>query len=111
MQEKEIHLQKFCSGLRRADLAPAWTLVGGWGDSWIECSLGYWHSKRPHSFCCGVSKKKGQALLIAVSGVWEAAEAVCDRGRRSHVWEDGGPAEAAGGDDGRCRRSKEWSRR
>lgn len=56
-------------------------------------------------------KKKGQALLIAVSGVWEAAEAVCDRGRRSHVWEDGGPAEAAGGDDGRCRRSKEWSRR
>ena len=51
-------------------------------------------------------KKKGQALVVATSGVWGAAE-VCDRGRHSHVWEDGGPAEAAGGDDGRCTRSRE----
>ena len=45
--------------------------------------------------------------MIAVSGVWAAEEEVCDRDRRSHVWEDDDPAEAAGGDDGRCTRSRE----
>ena len=73
---------------------------------WVERSFHSWRSKRPHNCRCGVSKK-GQALLIAVSGVWAAAEEVCDRDRRSHVWEDGDPAEAAGGDDGRCTRSRE----
>ena len=104
-QEREIQLQKFRTGLRWADPA----IDSGTRGSVFTPPSPWWRrSKRPHSCRCGVSKK-GQALLIAVSGVWAAAEEVCDRDRRSHVWEDDDPAEAAGGDDGRCTRSKEWS--